>query len=271
MSIDGPEAVHNLCRFLSDGTGSFSRTIHGIKKLQRNGISLAAEATVTLAHFTDYTPEDLHNFFSFFENIGINCLGFFVDTFEALENEEHSLILERFVTSLVDFYFSILQLPTRPNIIITNVLNAIINILAGKPDAVCFAGFSQIFISSIGDIYPCQLYYSAKSEKLGDLDNVSTLKEIQCKNANNIENRIPSSCTKCVYYNLCSYNCPGSNLLSMGSESTVNEAQCIYQKFLLQRIIYNLGMLGKDPLRIKYFEKNIQEAVQAAQDFVVNI
>lgn len=50
VSLDGPKIIHDLCRPLQGGQGSYGRVVDGINELARAGAFYAIESTYTLRH-----------------------------------------------------------------------------------------------------------------------------------------------------------------------------------------------------------------------------
>lgn len=268
VSIDGPEEIHDRRRIFRDGTGTFQKTMTGIRKLQKENIPPVAEATVSVKDFSDMSKDAMYRFFDFFREAEICAVAFFMDVNEKDSDLDIIAAIEHFYQSLTDYYFDLLtQENQKPNdtIIFTNVLSAILKILSNTEPTVCMAGLSQVFLTANGDIYPCQTYYASRKTLMGSIDDIIAYECARQSVEKDIANRVSAECLQCSYYRYCENKCPGSNLLATGKESQVSRPLCYAAQSLVNHVIYRLAKLGNAPEAYQIFIERLHKAAAAAQ------
>ncbi|WP_273702613.1 SPASM domain-containing protein [Thermoanaerobacter sp. A7A] len=137
----------------------------------------------------------------------------------------------------------------------------VINIMTGRETNVCPAGKRSIFYTASGDVYPCQLYYTAKYKKLGNISDENELK-ININSYKLISRNEINECANCFAKSFCSFWCPGSSYLFSNSEYTVNKVRCLIERSIAERIIYNLALIFENESKKRKFIQNLSRYSQ---------
>lgn len=79
VSIDGPEFIHDAHRVNRKGEGSFKKSLAGAEKLKQHGIGFGVVAVIT-----DQSLDHPQEIFEFFNNAGIQGVGFNIEEVEGV-------------------------------------------------------------------------------------------------------------------------------------------------------------------------------------------
>src|SRR5690606_7861528 len=79
VSIDGPEFIHDAHRVNRKGEGSFKKSMAGAEKLKQHGIGFGVVAVIS-----DQSLDHPEEIFEFFNNAGIQGVGFNIEEVEGI-------------------------------------------------------------------------------------------------------------------------------------------------------------------------------------------
>ena len=270
ISIDGPRGIHNANRIYPDGNGSYDDTIKGMELLRKYKVPFAIEATISIFQIYNWSEEMLVEYFDFFKQSGATLVGIYLDVFEEKFDEQERIALSEFINMMVDFMFSLLTSSEELTVVYQNVMSIISSIVFGKFEkGECDAGFSQVFITASGDVYPCQAYYAKRKDFLGSIELPMDVKKAQLNLMENRTKRTPKECENCSYRRLCDERCPGMRLLSSGYEDQLRKPFCFAQKQLINRVLINLTKLMNED-KVQLFEQNVKKAIELANTLQIH-
>jgi len=168
ISIDGPEQIHNRCRLLKNGKGSFEQVMLGLENLHAVGIKPGAIALVGKASLGQE-----EKIFDFFINAGIKkfLLKPCYEVSHDGEPTEFSVSPEEFSR----FMIKILEIWLRkddPSISVRNLEQMMIGVVGGKPSLCEFSGRCWLYpkVEFDGSVGPCDSL-SQQNYRFGNITN----------------------------------------------------------------------------------------------------
>jgi radical SAM protein with 4Fe4S-binding SPASM domain len=248
VSIDGNEILNDYARKAFNGESVYKRikeNLDNIKKSRK--FIMTSETTITKVHIQRYKPGIVKQWMEELYELGFDSISFIpVDSNDEELSITDEITVKAIFKEYVDYSFELLssgQYNRFPKTFIS-----IIYALAKKEYVYeCGTGTSQVFINSLGEIYPCQMYYQARKYKLGSIYK-------KYKSGDEIRKKIKSSftrlnvddCNNCFARNICSSWCSGSSILFNGNEKSVINTRCWVQTSLIENVIKNMLKLKDD-------------------------
>ncbi len=216
ISIDGPEQVHNRCRLLINGQGSFRSVMHGLENLRAVGIQPGAIALVSKASLGQEKE-----IFDFFASAEIKrfllkpCYELSSDgkpTEFSISSEEFS----RFMLNMLEIWLE----RDDPSISVRNLEQMMIGVVGGKPSLCEFSGHCWLCpkVEFDGSVGPCDSL-SRQSYRFGNIADSTWEELFQSEGFFRFLSdlkRSESTCGNCEWlgscHNRCSRYCsPGKN------------------------------------------------------------
>ena len=207
ISIDGPEAVHDVYRFSKQGAGTWRKVMHGVECLQKNGVEFNALCVVSQANAAKAAE-----IYRFFRSLGIDYVQYIpLSEFDGLGQPLPFTITPeqygRFLCDTFDLWW-----PERRRVRIRYFDN-IAEALAGQKPSTCTMHEtcdSYVVIEYNGDVYPCD-FFVEEDWKLGNV-NLDSWAEIARKRRRYefaATKAIPHpECQACEYQSICHGGCP---------------------------------------------------------------
>ena len=166
ISIDGPEQVHNSCRLLNNGQGSFRLVMNGLEKLHAVGIYPNAIALVSQASLGQE-----RKIFDFFVDAGIKrfllkpCYEL-LPTGKPTEFSISSQEFSDFMTNMLEIWLE----KDDPSISIRNLEQMMVGVVGGNPSLCEFSGKCWLCpkVEIDGSVGPCDSL-SQQNYKFGNI------------------------------------------------------------------------------------------------------
>ena len=207
ISIDGPEAVHDLYRFNKQGAGTWRKVMAGVEILQKHGVEFNALCVLSQANISK--PAEIYKFF---RSLGIDYIQYIpLSEFDGLGQPMPFTITPeqygRFLCETFDLWW-----PERRQVRVRYFDN-IAEALAGQKPGTCTMHEtcdSYVVVEYNGDVYPCD-FFVEQAWKLGNL-TVDSWPEISRRQkrysfASNKAIGHPV-CQVCEYQSICHGGCP---------------------------------------------------------------
>lgn len=241
LSLDGPEAVHDLYRPNKAGQGTWKKVIRGVETLQANRVEFNVLTVVSKANVGK-----ARELYRFFRSLGIDHLQFiplaeFDGHGNALEFTIEAEEYGRFLMELFDLWW-----PDRRRVRI-RFFDNIAEALAGQVPGNCTMHTtcdSYVVVEYNGDVYPCD-FFVEKEWKLGNIaiDSWSEIARRQKRYRFAATKTLPHpDCEVCEYRAVCHGGCPK---LRKGPQGNFGDLDyfCRSYKMIYARAI---GPLKKD-------------------------
>ncbi len=207
ISVDGPEAVHDLYRVSRQGAGSWRKVIAAVELMRKHGVEFNVLCVVSQAN-VDKAAE----VYRFFRSLGIEYVQYIpLSEFDRDGNALPFTITAeqygRFLTELFDLWW-----PDRRKIRI-RFFDNIAEVLAGQEPSTCTLREtcdSYAVVEYNGDVYPCDFFVEA-SWKLGNIE-VDSWPEIARRRKRfefaSKKTIAHPDCQVCTYQQICHAGCP---------------------------------------------------------------
>lgn len=243
VSIDGSEIVHNSNRIYVNKNGTYDDTIKGIKKLQKNGISVNASVVIT----PDFP--DLFCIIDSLESLGFSKISFnLARGKEFLFSKESINYLLESIRRLFDLFIHEIQqnkISTKLILIKNSILfNAIKLIYYNRYVTSRCTWGNELIIDNHGDLYHCNTTIGIENDKLGHFTEHKSIKKLLKKD----DKPQKKECKNCYARYLCGGTCYAEILL--GNNNNEN-CECYFHKELINENIKffvklkNMSLLDK--------------------------
>lgn len=173
LSLDGPKDFNDRQRIFSDKDRSVFEIVDYNAKKLRKKIKFSVESTCTnIINEYGYSFDDIQNFFRkryLIDRVNVAAAMIVndVDSDLELKGEKEE---EKSLSKIVNRFFRKDHSKYAFNDIIIRLLNTYFSNYYCA--SFCDAGLKQYTIAMNGDIYPCQLFFSSKENKLGNINNL---------------------------------------------------------------------------------------------------
>jgi radical SAM protein with 4Fe4S-binding SPASM domain len=239
-SLDGPKIHNDKSRFGNNIESVYDTVIDNIKRMGNREIPIAIQFTFNRTHLENYTPGEITQWASAFEELPIHMYDIISAT---TDNPELNIdltderIKENFTvmcTELADHCLDAL-ITGRTTIIPKAFVFIFLSIANRKIATTCRAG-QDITISPDLRVYPCHINASTctKSEPCEDGLSENMQNNTDFHSMQNIKREDVTACLQCVAKNLCAVFCKG---LSSNSLSTPPAERCLIMNIFLKRVI----------------------------------
>jgi uncharacterized protein len=192
VSLDGPEEINNQLRYSNQSNlNVYQRVIDNLKRLKNRGYQIQAiECTYTDAHIRNgYTKEMLENYFK--ETFNVQQV-IIADEYHPDSSKIQKFNYEKYINTS-DIMDSIdLELITRclsPN---------------HSGGGLCQVGNKGLTFMPNGDVYPCHMFVYNQNFKIGNINDVQILDQLDSTNEKLNTIRKEVGCTECRARNICS-------------------------------------------------------------------
>lgn len=243
--IDGPQAIHDMCRPLGGGKPSFQTTADNIRSLTAAGLDVAARATVTSLN-QDHLLEAMLTH----KSLGCSASG--MDLLNPVNSDGSALpaglypqpekALEAFEATLDQNIWSLDRL---------HPLNQFKKKMQPHPDAVVGCGMSEgkmpvVYIN--GDVYPCIYLVGNPAHCLGNVFNAAYPNEsrlVELHQQYKVDNL--QECKDCLWRHVCGGGCaafrPETYLRPELHQNDrlieyAREANCVYRRGMFELILW---------------------------------
>jgi uncharacterized protein len=245
ISLDGPKAVHDRSRAYPDGSGSFSKVMSTIQRLNEAGIPFTVN--------TVYSPD--HSFRSlvrFFEDTGIRRVDFFPLWISDDRINGYFSRVEDFKKDLEDYTLDLidrLKSGGETGASIVEIEKCMIDIFGfRKSEYYCSAGRGYLGLSMDGRLFPCLKFIDREEYQIGDIDRGLDIKKL---NDFRTLAAPPSGrllrCSRCKIRQACKGMCYADRLDAYKSAASFN-FYCLFHKNVMKaaRKIYD-SFIDEDP------------------------
>lgn len=207
ISMDGPEALHDLYRFNKQGAGTWRKVIGAVELLKKHGVEFNILCVVSQANVARAAEV-----YRFFRSLGVEYIQYIpLSEFDGLGQPLPFTITAeqygRFLCETFDLWW-----PDRRKIRIRYFDN-IAEAVAGEKPTTCTMHEtcdSYVVVEYNGDVYPCDFFVEA-AWKLGNI-NIDSWAEIarrQRRYQFAEKKAVPrAECQVCEYQNICHGGCP---------------------------------------------------------------
>lgn len=245
VSIDGPEAIHDLYRFNKEGRGTWKQVIRSIELLQKRRVAFNALCVVSTANVE--RPRELYKFY---KSLGIDYLQFIpLAEFDAegrpLEFTPSPEQYGRFLCELFDLWW-----PDMRRVRI-RFFDNLAEALAGQVPGACTmheSCDSYAVVEYNGDVYPCDFFVES-GWKLGNIHEDSWIdigrNKLRAEFAAKKGIGHPA-CDACEYRPVCHGGCPHTRRGRHGRFEDL-DYYCASYKMLFDK---GLGKLAKEVEKI---------------------
>lgn len=246
VSLDGPEEINNLCR-VSDHISNVYKTVSdNLELLKNHNVSFSCECTLTDSFLDIYKPGYMNYYLDSLFDLGFAAVACVLERKNRPSEEitQRKTTVKKIFTEIVDYTFQNLCSDNLPNRYPLSVLKTIQSITKNRQASACRAGQSSIFSNWRGDVYPCQAYYSAGKDKMGNIISQANKILLEMESFVPISYSDIESCRACPSYGYCSILCPGSSLQFFNDKYRLDPLGCCAQQVMFSRCIYNLANLS---------------------------
>ena len=253
-SLDGPEPINDAQR----GKGYFRRTMAGIERARKHGISTGCICTFT-SQSAPYAGE-IFDFFvregsSFTIHAALPSLHYPTASAWALSPEVHGELLvrmlERYLANLDKIRISTLDALCR-------------SVSAGRGEICTFGDClgDYLAVGPEGEIYPCQRFGGMPEYQLGDVHDcpssaILSASPVWCS-LRDREERIEEECGDCPYLNFCRGGCPYNVLAVNGGSFDLTRRDPHFASY--QRIF---GHIMDQAMAEVFSEENIEAVISS--------
>jgi len=243
ISIDGSENFHNIARRYINGKGSYQDTIKLLPIVLYN---LPVTARITVSDHNCQIDESINHILT----LGVKRITYALDY--NMSDESFKIFLDS-LEKIFKFYEDAIK--KRSYFDISNITDVMVAIaLKRKKKAHCSAGLSYLSVSADGKLYRCPRLTDLREFSSGELGNANTLdlqesiKQFNSSLKGNVGDRI-RECSKCVFVFLCGGICYHHAFIKGGNQFTSIPRECLYRKFIFERIIKLICNLSKEQRR----------------------
>jgi uncharacterized protein len=207
VSLDGPEAMHDLYRYRKDRTGTWKRVMESVELLQKNAVPFNILCVVSQAN-----AAHAREVYRFFKALGVDNLQF-IPLAEFDSNGKplpFALTSEQYGTFLVELFDE--WWPDRRKMHI-RFFDNIAESLSGLKPSTCTMHEtcdSYVVVEYNGDVFPCD-FFVEKSWKLGNImadswgDIARRPRRFQFAGKKTLDH---PECQVCEYQSICHGGCP---------------------------------------------------------------
>lgn len=260
ISIDGDKENHDKMRIFKDGTGTYDTIKQNLEAIEHKQFVLFCEATITEDYMIRYKKGAIREYINSIYDLGFDNYAIF--TVDYSDTKEMNLTIykskiEEIYTELVEYTFEQLLSEDDWMKASTQIVATIEEIVKRKVRLSCGAGKSTLFSNVNLEIYPCQMYYQAKINKLCTVSDSKIGEKIDaftppCR-------FVIEKCKRCIAYRMCSMWCGGAALLFGKNEQSVIVSRCVAQKKIVEQIILQLVKIRKNEEKYKFLVKNLKK------------
>jgi uncharacterized protein len=216
ISIDGPEAMHDLYRRNRGGAGTWRRVVQSIELMKKQKVEFNVLCVLSQANV-----HKSREVYKFFRSLGVDNLQFIPLSEFGPEGQAHPFTVTpqeygRFLVETFDLWW-----PHRRNMRI-RFFDNLAEALAGQMPGACTmqqSCDSYAVVEYNGDVYPCD-FFVENTWKLGNLneDSFDTIarRRLRMDFAKKKAIRHPA-CDACEYETLCWRGCPHTRRAKNGS------------------------------------------------------
>jgi uncharacterized protein len=244
VSVDGYNNSSNLLRRFNNNKDSLSKTLSGINNLQNAGTNVGLISVVTNQNY-----KELINYIRFFVEKDINDFNFlpyFPAGRGSKKENKFAVNYNDLVKVNTDILLYINDYNTnkpKEKRIHERQLRQLIRHLTqwGKSymcaESPCGAGRRILGLDIDGGLYPCDDLIGNKNFLIGNVDNISNVKEVlknsdvMTKSLNHRIENIPQ-CSKCVWRKICVSHCLSDSFFFSGKLNSPSSKCQFYQKFI---------------------------------------
>lgn len=223
-SLDGPESINDAQR----GKGYFRRTMAGIERARKHGISVGCICT-----FTAQSASHAEEVFDFFVREGLNftihaalpSLRYPEADTWALSPEAHGELL----VGMLDRYLANLDK------VRISTLDSLCRSVSAQRGGICTFGDclgGYLAVGPHGEIYPCQRFAGMPEYRLSNVHDCPSLDTLSSSPAWRVfqdrQERIEAECGDCPYLDFCRGGCPYNVLAANGGSfnHTLRDPHC---------------------------------------------
>ena len=207
LSLDGPEAMHDLYRIDKQGKGTWRQVMRGMDTLRKHGVDFNILCVLSQANVDK--PRELYQFFRTLgvEHIQFIPLAEFASDDTPLPSSITPTQYGHFLTETFNLWW-----PDRAKVRI-RFFDNILEALAGQKPSTCTmheSCDSYAVVEYNGDVYPCD-FFVERSWKLGNLHSQSWVEIAgQLTRANFAAKKSIAhpECQACEYSHICYGGCP---------------------------------------------------------------
>jgi uncharacterized protein len=166
VSLDGTKETHDKNRIFPDGSGSFDKVIKNLKEL----VKYKKEISTTYTYLGK--PNNFIKSVDFISNISKDVFWDIEIRHALFELNESNLdIITKKYEELINYYLEKSN-DAKINFSIKHIKAALMlmrNLKDNIKAQTCGAGFSYFVLHPNGDVWPCQIYFSLKKRKIGNI------------------------------------------------------------------------------------------------------
>jgi uncharacterized protein len=207
ISLDGPEAVHDVYRYNKQGRGTWSRVMETVELLQKTEVAFNILCVVSRAN-----AADAKGLYRFFKGLGIDNLQFIpLAEFDSCGKPyEFSLTPEQYGQFLVDLFDA--WWPDRHKIHV-RFFDNIVESLSGRKPSTCTMHTtcdSYAVVEYNGDVFPCD-FFVENPWKLGNIHGDSWTEIARRPQRFQFASKKTlghPDCQACEYQSICHSGCP---------------------------------------------------------------
>ena len=207
LSLDGPEAIHDLYRVNKQGKGTWRRVMRGLDTLRKHGVDFNILCVLSQANVDK--PREVYQFF---RTLGIEHIQFIPLAEFGPDGAPPPFAITpaqygRFLTELFELWW-----PDRAKVRV-RFFDNIVEALAGQKPSTCTmheSCDSYAVVEYNGDVYPCD-FFVERSWRLGNLHSQSWVEIAgQLARANFAANKSIThpECQACEFAGICHGGCP---------------------------------------------------------------
>lgn len=263
VSLDGNRFYHDLNRVYADGHGSFDHTIDGITAMQRAGIAVTVQSTLTPEAIDGgVTPYNVAEFLMqrfHIMNPHIVPAQYSRSSWRSWTEAQAQSLVEVYAKSSTKNIENI-EHGNIKDVKTFSYQNAILQGLVSRRwnPFRCPAGI-EAAVSPDGGYYPCFMMIGDEEMRLGGVSdginseyeaNLSVIMEKNLKSRN-------SECSSCWIRGLCSA-CLGGSLKAGGSLEANDHNHCEIMRRMVSETILSLATIANDPVRWRDFVANVK-------------
>ncbi len=250
VSIDGPQAAHDICRFYRGGQGSHADVEAGIRTAQKAGLPIKVISVVDPAN-VQYMPDTL----TYLLNLGIRHMSLNIN-YEAEWNDQardaFHLALAQLADRFVQHYREGIEF--RLNLLDAKIITHVKMGFACSDR--CDFGCEEWAVSPSGKIYPCDRLVGEDTRDdvvIGDIWKGIDIPRRDALVAK--KNELLNECMECDIAPRCMHWCGCVNYAMTGSVGEVSGLLCWFEQQIVEEADRAAEILfqEKNPLFIKRF------------------
>ena len=259
ISIDGPEAIHDVYRRTLNNKGSFKEVMAGLEKLQKHNIEFN---TLTCINKANYDKGLL--VYKFLKDIGSTYMQFseVIETNPEMSDfnnpplvfnkKDFALDPKDYATFMSDI-FTYWVKHDIGTIVVRQFENFISTVLGTGALSCVFENkcCDNFVLEANGDIYECdQAVYD--KYKLGNIKDID-LSSIHSYNINTVKEKLSDDCLSCMYKKLCNGGCPKHRLIMQNGVSKTYFCEG-YKQLFKTMVPYLNAMVALTDNKIPYIK-----------------